>query len=85
MGRLNADDLTFISKYEVPVVFREARSMLAIYCPILLLCLTTGSDAPMWFWVIPLLFGEPVMRFIWSLSPRDGPALTIRRKTSEHL
>ena len=64
MGRLNVDDRTFISKYEAPVIFREARSLLVIYCLIFLFCLTSGWYIPLWFWVLPLFIGEPVMRFI---------------------
>lgn len=38
--------------------------MLALYAAILLLCFVTGWFGPLWFWIIPLFMGEPVMRFI---------------------
>lgn len=63
-GRLNAEDRSFISKHEAPIIFREARVMLALYAAILLLCFVTGWFGPLWFWIIPLFMGEPVMRFI---------------------
>lgn len=63
-GRLNEDDRTFISKHEAPIIFREARGMLAFYGVILVVCLATGWTGPLWFWIIPLFMGEPVMRAI---------------------
>jgi fatty acid desaturase len=64
LGRLNDDDRAFLSNHEALVVFREARSMVAIYAIILLVCASTNYWAPLWYWVIPLFMGEPVMRFI---------------------
>ena len=63
-GRLNEDDRAFLSNHEAPIVFREARIMVIGYAAILLLCTLTGWWAPLWFWIIPLFMGEPVMRFI---------------------
>ncbi|MCG6902305.1 MAG: fatty acid desaturase [Rhodobacter sp.] len=63
-GRMNADDRVFISKHEAPVIIREARAMLAGYAAIALACLVTGWSGPLWFWIIPLFLGEPVMRAI---------------------
>jgi fatty acid desaturase len=64
LGHLNDDDRAFLSDREALVVFREARSMVAIYVVILLICALTNYWAPLWYWVIPLFMGEPVMRFI---------------------
>jgi fatty acid desaturase len=63
-GRLNDEDRTFISKHEAPIIIREARLMLAIYAAILLFCLVTGWTQLLWYWIVPLFLGEPVMRFI---------------------
>lgn len=63
-GRLNEEDRTFVSRYEAPVIIREARVMLAGYALILLPCLATGWSGPLTYWLIPLFMGEPVMRFI---------------------
>ena len=64
LGYLNDEDRAFLSDREALVVFREARSMVAIYVVILLICALTNYWAPLWYWVIPLFMGEPVMRFI---------------------
>jgi len=63
-GRLNEYDRTFISKHEAPIIIAEARIMLAVYFAIALFCLATGWTGPLWFWIIPLFMGEPVMRAI---------------------
>lgn len=63
-GRLNDDDRTFLGKHEAPVIFREARLMIGFYAAILLTCLVTGWTGPLWYWLLPLFLGEPVMRFI---------------------
>lgn len=63
-GRLNESDRAFISKHEAPVIFREARAYLTFYGAILVLCLVTGWTGPLWYWIIPLFMGEPVMRAI---------------------
>jgi len=63
-GRLNDEDRTFISKHEAPIIIREARVMLGFYVVVLLVCLAFGWTGPLWFWIIPLFMGEPVMRAI---------------------
>ena len=63
-GRLNEDDKTFLSKHEAPIIFREARLMVAFYALVLVISVAMGWAAPLWYWIIPLFLGEPVMRFI---------------------
>lgn len=63
-GRLNDDDRVFLSGHEALVVFREARIMVIIYAIIFLVCASTNFWTPLWYWLIPLFMGEPVMRFI---------------------
>lgn len=63
-GRLSDEEKRFIPKEEFKTIFWEARLMLAAYIAILLLCVTMGWWAPLWYWWLPLVLGEPVMRFI---------------------
>ncbi|KMK66837.1 fatty acid desaturase family protein [Puniceibacterium sp. IMCC21224] len=63
-GQLNDEDRTFLSKYEAPIIIREARLMVAFYAVLGLICLATGWTGPLWYWLLPLFLGEPVMRFI---------------------
>ena len=63
-GRLNDEDRTFLSKHEAPIIIREARLMVAFYAAILIVCIGLGWTWPLWFWILPLFMGEPVMRAI---------------------
>ncbi len=63
-GRLNEVELSFIPKVEHAAVYRDARIMLALYAMLLLASLATGWWGLLWYWIIPLFLGEPVMRFI---------------------
>lgn len=64
MGRLSDDEKRFIPKEEHAHVFRDARFMLGIYALIFAGMAVTGWWGLIWYWIIPLFLGEPVMRFI---------------------
>lgn len=63
-GRLSAGEEVFLPKEARAVVFFEARLMAALYVAILVVCALTGWWAPVWYWWLPVLLGEPVMRAI---------------------
>lgn len=63
-GRLSAEEKRFIPKEEYRTVFREARLMALFYLAILVGAIVFEWWAPLWFWWIPVLMGEPVMRAI---------------------
>ncbi|CAN0596895.1 unnamed protein product, partial [Ectocarpus sp. 12 AP-2014] len=63
-GNLSTGELHFIPKEEHAAVFRDARIMLVIYGTLILASVATGWSGMLWFWFIPLMLGEPVMRFI---------------------
>ena len=63
-GRLNEGDKAFISKHEAPIIFFEARAMLVVYALVIIISVAMGWTWPLWYWVIPLFLGEPVMRAI---------------------
>ena len=63
-GRLTAAERRFIPREEHAAVRRAARMMLGAYAALFAVMAATGWWAPVWFWLIPLLLGEPVMRFI---------------------
>ena len=64
LGRLTEEERRFIPKEEYKTIFWEARLMIIGYAVILLICAATGWWAPIWYWWLPVVFGEPVMRFI---------------------
>lgn len=63
-GHLTDAERRFIPKEEFATVFWEARLMVLAYLAILLACIATGWWAPLWYWWLPVLLGEPVMRLI---------------------
>lgn len=63
-GHLNEVEKTFLPKEVRKTIFREAQLMLGFYLSLLVLCLVTGWTGPLWYWLLPYLMGEPVMRAI---------------------
>ncbi|MED5532036.1 MAG: fatty acid desaturase, partial [Pseudomonadota bacterium] len=54
----------FIPKQEHATIFNEARIMVFLYLIVFIICVSTNFWAPLWFWILPLFMGEPVMRAI---------------------
>ncbi len=63
-GRVSDSDRAFLPREAYGAVFREARVMAGLYAAILILCIITHWWAPLWYWWLPVLLGEPVMRWI---------------------
>lgn len=64
LGNMNATEARFIPSKQRGAVIREARLMLAIHGAVVLSVLLGLWDVPLWLWWLPLVLGEPVMRFI---------------------
>jgi fatty acid desaturase len=64
VGRLSDDEKRFIPKEEYSTIIWEARIMALVYCGILGACFVLNWWAPLYYWWIPVLMGEPVMRAI---------------------
>lgn len=63
-GNLSDDERKFIPKEEHAAVYRDARVMLGTYLAVFAAMAVTGWWGLIWLWVIPVILGEPVMRFI---------------------
>ncbi|MBT6511373.1 MAG: fatty acid desaturase, partial [Rhodospirillaceae bacterium] len=63
-GHLNATEKRFVPVEERPSVIWEARIFLGLYLAIGIIMVATDWWAPLFYWLLPLLMGEPVMRFI---------------------
>ncbi|WP_435137389.1 fatty acid desaturase family protein [Pseudopelagicola sp. nBUS_19] len=63
-GRLSKVELSFIPTVEHETVYRDARAMLTVYVAIFAGMAIAGWWDLIWYWLIPLLLGEPVMRFV---------------------
>ncbi len=64
IGRLSKEERRFIPKQEAKTIFNEARIMVLLYASIFIVCVIYSWSAPLYYWVIPVLMGEPVMRAI---------------------
>lgn len=64
LGRLTDAERRFVPKVAEATLIREARVMVAVYAVIFAAMLVFQWWAPLWFWLVPLVLGEPVMRFV---------------------
>jgi fatty acid desaturase len=72
-------------------VIRESRFVLLIYAAILILSLTTGSDAALRYWIVPVILGQPMLRLYllaehWGcpLSPAGAPVDMLARSRTTY-
>lgn len=63
-GDLTTEEKRFVPKMEYKTLIFEARCMVAFYGLLFGVMFYNNWWAPLWFWLIPVLIGEPVMRFI---------------------
>lgn len=63
LGRLSEAELGFIPAAERATVIWEARAHALLYLS-LALAVALGWTAPVHYWLLPMLLGQPVMRFI---------------------
>jgi fatty acid desaturase len=63
-GHLSDADKVFVPKIEYSAVIWEARVILAVYVAVVVAMLTFDWAGPLYYWFIPVLLGEPVMRFV---------------------
>ncbi|MGB3313873.1 MAG: fatty acid desaturase family protein [Albidovulum sp.] len=64
LGRLSEADRLFLPKEAHSTIILEARLYLAGYAAIALASIATGWAGALWYWVLPSLLGQPVMRAI---------------------
>ena len=63
-GELSAAEKRFVPLEERKLITLEARCMAGFYAYILLVSIVMQSTAAIWFWFLPIVLGEPVMRAI---------------------
>lgn len=63
-GNISEEDRAFLTKEAHGAVVLEARLMLGFYSALAAACVATGWSGPLWYWLLPFLMGEPVMRAI---------------------
>jgi len=79
MGRLTAEERRFLPDSVAWIVFLEARLMVATYVGLFAAMLWFQWWSPLWFWLIPLMMGEPVMRFIRMTEHVGRPTVALMR------
>lgn len=79
LGHLNATERRFVPKVAEQTLIREARVMVAVYALILIAMIVFQWWAPLWFWLIPLILGEPVMRFVRMTEHVGRPTVSAMR------
>lgn len=75
-GNLSEGELKFIPKEEHAAVYRDARMMLGTYGIVFISMAVTGWWSLIWLWVVPMILGEPVMRFIRMTEHVGRPTVT---------
>ena len=79
LGRLTDEERRFVPKPVENIVFWEARLMVATYLIIFVVMLALQWWAPLWYWLIPVMLGEPVMRFIRMTEHVGRPTVAMMR------
>ena len=78
-GRITPAEARFLPAPARRAVIAEARAMLILYAALALAMLAFGWTAPLWFWLVPLILGEPVMRFIRMTEHVGRPTVAMMR------
>jgi len=63
-GQLSPEEKRFVPLQERRTVILEARCMVGFYLLVLVLSVVFQSDVALWYWLVPIILGEPVMRAI---------------------
>ena len=79
LGSLTDEERRFVPKPVENIVFWEARLMVATYLIIFVVMLALQWWAPLWYWLIPVMLGEPVMRFIRMTEHVGRPTVAMMR------
>jgi len=71
LGRMRPQDSWYVPKQDLPRIYNEARIMLAVYGAIAAGAVYFGSFAPLIYWIIPRVMGEPLQR-AWRIAEHKG-------------
>ena len=74
-GRLSAEEKRFTPKSEHRSLIIEARLMVSFYLLLLIASVATSQYAVIWYWWLPVMLGEPVMRAIRMTEHVGRPAV----------
>ena len=86
LGSVNPKYRYYLPDEEIPRIVREARIIIAIYLGIALIAIYASSWAPLTYWIIPRLVGEPFMRWLRVAEHgecEEGPDLRENTRTTK--
>lgn len=81
-GHLNDVERRFIPKEEYQTIFWEARWMLIFYGAVATISFYLSWTAVIYYWLIPIILGEPVMRFIRMTEHVGKPTIADMRENT---
>lgn len=82
IGRVSSQDRAFVPQAEFAAIFWEARVSVFVYALVIVSMVMFHWSDPLYLWIIPVVLGEPVMRFI-RMTEHVGmpPMADMRRNT----
>ena len=82
IGRMSEQDCAFVPQTEFAAIFWEARVLVIVYALVIVCMVMFHWSEPLYLWIIPVVLGEPVMRFI-RMTEHVGmpPMADMRRNT----
>jgi fatty acid desaturase len=71
LGTMRPQDSWYVPKGDLPRIHKEARIMIAAYGTVAALAVYYGSFAPLIYWLLPRMMGEPLQR-VWRIAEHKG-------------
>jgi fatty acid desaturase len=71
MGRMRPQDSWYVPTVDLPRIYNEARLMLAVYGLVAVGAVYFGTFAPLIYWLLPRMMGEPLQRS-WRIAEHKG-------------
>lgn len=71
LGKMRPQDSWYVPAGDLPRIYGEARLMLAVYALIATAAASIGTWAPLIYWIIPRMMGEPLQR-AWRIAEHKG-------------
>ena len=61
-GSMRDQDSWYVPQSDLPRIYFEARAMLALYVLVAIISVKIGNLAPLIYWLLPRILGEPIQR-----------------------
>jgi fatty acid desaturase len=71
LGTMRPQDSWYVPKSDLPRIHNEARTMIAVYVGVGAVAVYFGSFAPLIYWLLPRMMGEPLQR-VWRIAEHKG-------------